>query len=172
MSTLVIIAHPNLEQSRINKTWMEYLKANTDVTIHNLYGEYPSETIDVAREQELVEQHDRIVFQYPLYWYSTPPLLKKWLDLVLTYGWAYGETGTKLHGKELQIALSTGSNTEAYSPSGYNKFTLEELLRPIEATSNLIGTKLLPYFILSGTMTISDEEVQASAVEYAKLITS
>ncbi|OBZ18067.1 general stress protein [Bacillus sp. FJAT-27264] len=172
MSTLVIVAHPNLEQSKINKYWQEYLKANTDVTVHNLYETYPSEVIDVEREQKLVEQHDRIVLQYPFYWYSTPPLLKKWFDSVLTYGWAYGENGNKLHGKELQIALSTGGPKEAYTPTGYNKFSLEELLRPIEATSNLIGTKLQPYFILNGAMTITDEEIQASAIQYAKLITT
>ncbi|WP_396125955.1 NAD(P)H-dependent oxidoreductase [Brevibacillus laterosporus] len=25
----------------------------------------------------------------PFYWYSSPPLLKKWLDDIFTHGWAY-----------------------------------------------------------------------------------
>jgi len=47
-------------------------------------------------------EHDRIVLQFPMYWYSMPPLLKKWLDDVLTYNFAYGSKGDKLKGKDLQ----------------------------------------------------------------------
>lgn len=172
MKTLVIVAHPNLEQSRINKRWVEELKGKSDVTIHDLYEAYPNEQIDVEREQQLLLEHDRIVFQFPFYWYSTPPLLKKWQDFVLTYGWAYGSDGVKLHGKELLLALSTGSPKENYQHSGMNKFTMEEFLRPLEATSNLIGTKLLPYFIQHGAMAISEEDLEVSAREYAKVVLS
>ncbi|MFM9278453.1 NAD(P)H-dependent oxidoreductase [Paenibacillus jiagnxiensis] len=171
MKTLVIVAHPHLAQSRINKRWVEELQGKPNVTVHNLYEEYPSEQIDVAREQQLLEEHDRIVLQFPFYWYSTPPLLKKWEDMVLAYGWAFGEGGTKLHGKELQLAVSTASPKENYQPEGLNKYTMEELLRPLEATSNLIGTKLKPYFILNGIRTVTDEELEASAREYAKVVT-
>lgn len=170
LKTLVIAGHPNLEQSRISKRWLEELRKHDAVTIHSLYEVYPDEQINVDQEQELLEQHDRIVLQFPLYWYSTPPLLKKWQDLVLTYGWAYGSSDTKLQGKELLLAISTGSELEYYQHDGRNKFTMEELLRPLEAVSNLIGTKLLPNFILHGTMTISEEELDQSAKEYAKVV--
>ncbi|WP_138495647.1 NAD(P)H-dependent oxidoreductase [Paenibacillus pinistramenti] len=172
MKTLVMVVHPNFEQSRANKRLVQELEGKSDVTIHNLYEAYPTEQIDVEREQQLLLEHDRIVFQFPFYWYSTPPLLKKWEDLVLTYGWAYGSGGVKLHGKELLLALTTGSPKESYQHGGMNKFTMEELLRPLEATSNLIGTKLLPYFIVNGAMAISDEALEAAAKEYAKTVLS
>jgi putative NADPH-quinone reductase len=172
MKTLVILTHPNFEQSIVNKRWIEALQGKPDVTIHSLYEAYPSEQIDVEREQQLMIEHDRIVLQFPFYWYSTPPLLKKWQDLVLTYGWAIGSEGVKLHGKELLLAVSTGSVKENYQPEGMNKYTVEELLRPLEATSNLIGTVLLPHFILHGTMGISEEDLEASAREYAKAVLS
>lgn len=172
MATLVIIAHPNLEQSRINKHWVEYLRANTDVTLHNLYDAYPSEIIDVAHEQLLLSTHDRIVFQYPLYWYSSPPLLKKWLDTVLTNGWAYGTNGNKLRGKEMLIAISTGAPQEAYQMGGRNKFTLKEILIPMEATANLIGMRMLPYFAINSARLVTDEELSQSAAAYAAIVTA
>ena len=89
MRTLIIVAHPHIEHSLINKCWTEELEQQpAQYAIHQLYKVYPDEQIDVQAEQRLVEQHDHIVFQFPLYWFSAPPLLKKWLDEVLTYGWA------------------------------------------------------------------------------------
>lgn len=91
MKTLIVVAHPNLNESKINKHWVNRLSGLTDTyTVHDLYATYPDWKIDVCKEQALVEAHDNIVFQFPVYWFSSPPLLKKWLDDVLTYGWAYG----------------------------------------------------------------------------------
>lgn len=170
MKTLVIVAHPNLAESRINKRWVEELEKHPEITVHNLYQEYPNEVIDVEREQALCLEHDRIVFQFPFYWYSAPSLLKKWQDAVLTYGWAYGSTGTALHGKEFVLATSTGGPKDAYQAGGYNKYSMSELLKPFEATSNLIGTKLLPAYILHGIFAVDDAALEASAEEYVKHI--
>ncbi|MCP3797217.1 NAD(P)H-dependent oxidoreductase [Paenibacillus sp. CH40] len=172
MSTLVIVVHPDLAQSRINKRWAQELKKQSDVTIHNLYEVYPDEQINVAQEQELLEQHDRIVLQFPFYWYSTPSLLKKWLDKVLTYGWAYGSEGGKLQGKELLIALSAASVEENYQHDGRNRYTIEELLRPLEATGHMIGVKLLPYFVQYGAAVLTDEQLEQSAQKYAQTVIS
>lgn len=127
MKTLVIVVHPNIASSRVNRRWSEELKKHPQITVHELYKEYPSGTIDVEREQSLLLEHDRIVWQFPFYWYSSPSLLKKWQDEVLTYGWAYGAKGDKLHGKELMIAISTGGPAVAYCAGGYNRFTIGEL---------------------------------------------
>lgn len=170
MKTLVIVVHPNLDQSNVNKAWAGALEGKTDITIHNLYAAYPNEQIDVEREQQLLLQHDRIVFQFPFYWYSTPSLLKKWQDLVLTYGWAYGTGGDKLHGKELQLAISTGGIEENYKHEGSNKYTMQEFLRPLEATSNLIGTVMLPYFVQHGAMGLTDEQLAISVERYVQTV--
>ncbi|WP_342417800.1 NAD(P)H-dependent oxidoreductase [Paenibacillus sp. FSL R10-2782] len=172
MSTLVIVVHPNLAESRINKRWVQELKKQSGVTIHNLYEVYPDEKINVAQEQELLEQHDRIVLQFPFYWYSTPSLLKKWEDEVLTYGWAFGSEGGKLEGKELLIALSAGSVEENYQHNGGNRYTIEELLRPLEATGHMVGTRLLPYFVQYGASVLTDEQLEQSAQKYAQTVTS
>ncbi|MGG4217960.1 NAD(P)H-dependent oxidoreductase [Paenibacillus jamilae] len=172
MSTLVIVVHPDLAESRINKRWMQELKKQSSVTVHNLYEVYPDEQINVANEQKLLEQHDRIVLQFPFYWYSSPPLLKKWLDKVLTYGWAYGSEGDKLQGKELLIALSAASVEENYQRDGRNRYTIEELLRPFESTSLMIGVKLLPYFVQYGAGALTDEQLEQSAQKYVQAVIS
>ena len=106
--TLVIVVHPTLSTSTINKAWSE--AACGHATLHFLYDAYPNgASFDIAAEQALIEAHDRIVFQFPLYWHAAPYLLKKWLDEVITYGWAYGEGGDKMEGKELAELLNPES---------------------------------------------------------------
>ena len=166
MKTLVIVTHPNIEASRVNKAWMEELQKQSDVTIHELYKAYPDENIDVSREQQLVEAHDRIIFQYPLFWYSTPALLKKWFDSVLQYGWAYGPDGSKTAGKEIGVAVSTYGSKESYQATGSNRFTLQEILRPIEATAHFISASYLPHFTLNDASNLTDERLAQSRIDY------
>ncbi|KON92538.1 NAD(P)H-dependent oxidoreductase [Rossellomorea marisflavi] len=170
MNVLVIAAHPRMNESIVNKAWVKRLEEEADVTVHDLYREYPDFQIDVTREQKLVEEHDRIVLQFPFYWYSAPALMKEWIDAVLTYGWAYGSGGTQLHGKELLIATSTGSPAEAYQAGGKNHYAMSELLKPFQATSNLIGTTFLPAFIEHGVRTLDEEGVARSAERLADYI--
>ncbi|WP_159881566.1 NAD(P)H-dependent oxidoreductase [Paenibacillus puerhi] len=172
MKTLVIVSHPNLTSSRINQAWVEALQKHDDLTIHQLYKAYPDETIDIAREQKLLEAHDRIIFQYPLYWYSTPPLLKKWFDVVLQYGWAYGPGGDNMQGKEIGAAISTYGSTASYQPGGANRFTIEEILRPIEALSHFISATYLPPFSFSDVSNVTDEQLEQSIIDYVNHIRS
>lgn len=165
---LVILAHPNLQASRINKRWAEEIQKYDNVTLHDLYQTYPDGNINVEREQQLLLEHDRIVLQFPFYWYSSPALLKQWQDVVLSYGFAYGSTGTKLHGKELLIAVSSGGGPDEYQAGGRNQYTLSELLRPFQATSNLIGTRYLPIFNLGDVYQATDEALEKNARAYVQ----
>lgn len=166
MKTLVLVFHPDLKGSRANSSLVEEMAKRANVTVHQVYEVYPDEKIDVANEQKLLAEHDRIILQFPFYWYSTPSLLKKWEDEVLTYGWAYGKNGNTLHGKELLVAVTTGAPDENYSSAGDFKYTVPELLRPLEATSNLIGTHYLPPYVLGGVNQQSDEQLERRAKEY------
>ncbi|AMQ72976.1 MULTISPECIES: NAD(P)H-dependent oxidoreductase [Bacillus amyloliquefaciens group] len=171
MKTLVIVIHPKLETSVVNKTWMNRLKQEKDITVHDLYGEYPNFIIDVEKEQQLLLDHERIVFQFPMYWYSSPALLKQWEDDVLTHGWAYGTGGTKLDGKELLLAISLGAQESDYQAGGEYNITISELIRPFQVTANYIGMRFLPAFTQYGTLHLSKEDVKNSAeklVDYLK----
>lgn len=79
MKILVNLFHPDIAQSTVNRRWAQELKENSQMTLNSQYERYPDWQIDVGREQALLLAHDRIVFQHPFYWYSSPPLMKKWL---------------------------------------------------------------------------------------------
>lgn len=171
MSTLVIIAHPDINNSTVNKKWREMLSEHEElVTIHELYPEYPHGKIDIEREQKLLEAHDRIIFQYPLYWYSSPPLLKQYLDDVFTYGWAYGSTGNALADKDFAIAVSIGSIPESYTKDGNVKYSVEELVSPMIATTRFVKANFAGIHKLYGALNITPSLVEENAKQYIEFI--
>jgi len=136
-----------------------------NVTFNDLYANYPDFLIDVRREQELCEMHDVLIFQHPFYWYSTPSIVKEWMDLVLEHGWAYGSTGTALHGKHCLQALTAGGDDSTYQKRGYNEFTIAELTAPFRATAKLCGMQWLPPFAVLGIHRGLAPEKRASYAE-------
>ncbi|MDN7597977.1 NAD(P)H-dependent oxidoreductase [Burkholderia multivorans] len=163
---LVIVAHPDLSQSRINAAWIAALQQAPAIAVHDLYGRFPDEAIDVQAEQQLLLAHDRIVLQFPFHWYNCPPLLKKWLDVVLEHGWAYGPGANALQGKQMSIAVSTWSKPEDYRKDGRYKRTMEELTSPFEVTALRVGMRYLPGFFLNGVGDIDDTQLAANAHAY------
>ena len=123
----------------------------------DLYAEYPSGDIDIDCEQQRLRDHDVVVFMFPLFWYSTPALLKEWQDLVLEYGFAYGTGGTALHGKQFLCAITAGGRESAYREQGYNHYSIRQLLRPLEQTATLCGMQYLPPYALFGSRTAVEE---------------
>ena len=141
------------------------------VTLIDLYAEYPDFQIDIDREQQRLLDHDIIIFLHPLYWYSTPAILKEWQDLVLEHDFAYGAKGTCLHGKIFMSALSAGGHEDAYRSKGYNNFTIRELLHPLEQTAMLCGMIYLPPFALFAARTAVDEgRIDAHLDDWVRLL--
>jgi glutathione-regulated potassium-efflux system ancillary protein KefG len=168
---LILFAHPVLERSRVNRRLIDAIRDIDGVTIRDLYEEYPTLSIDVKREQELLIEHDVIVFQHPFYWYSSPALLKEWQDLVLEHGWAYGKGGTHLRGKITLNAITTGGPQVAYAREGYNRFTIRELLAPWDQTAYLCGMKFLaPFAVHAALKVTSDADVTSARTEYRRLL--
>ena len=145
---LVLFAHPAQRGSEVNVPMIKVAEWVSGVTVVDLYAEYPVLDIDIDAEQDRLRDHDVIVFAFPMYWYSTPALLKEWQDQVLEYGFAYGSEGTELHGKIFFAATTTGGPETAYAQDGYNHFTVRQLFAPLEQTANLCGMTYLPPFIL------------------------
>ncbi|MDQ1914051.1 NAD(P)H-dependent oxidoreductase [Paenibacillus sp. GD4] len=170
MNIMVIAAHPALHQSRANKALIQELNKHADIHIRDLYLEYPTWQINVEKEQRMLLQCDRIVFQFPFYWYSCPPLLKKWFDDVLTFGWAFGPGGENLLGKEFMIATTTGGTEPCYRSGGENMYTISELLRPIERTLTKCNGTFLPAFVAYSVTQATDAELAHVAEKYAEII--
>lgn len=172
MKALVILAHPHLSKSRVNRALVSVANSIDGVTVNELYRLYPDFLIDVPREQKLLVEHDVIVLQHPFYWYSAPALLKEWMDAVLEYGFAYGEKGIHLKGKKFLSVISTGGALEAYRPDGTHFFSMTELLRPFEQTASLCGMNYEPPFLTHGVHHISDDELSAQSSRYRQLLLS
>jgi len=154
MHTLVLLSHPTLNRSKAHVRLFEAVRGLPDVEVRHLESLYPDGKLDLAAEKAAATRADRIVFQFPFYWYSTPPMLKQWQDEVLEFGWAYGPGGTHLRGKTLQLVLSTGGPQATYQADGYNRYEVKELLRPLEVTAGLIGMKFAEPLILWGVPNI------------------
>ncbi|MCJ7628441.1 MAG: NAD(P)H-dependent oxidoreductase [Longimicrobiales bacterium] len=167
---LVLFAHPAFQRSRVNRVLAAAARSVVGVTFHDLYEAYPDFDIDVAKEQELLLAHDFVVFQHPFFWYSTPAILKEWQDLVLEHGWAYGSEGTALRGKTLFNVISTGGREDAYQHEGHNRFTMRELLAPIEQTARLCGMHFLPPFVVHGTLRMTPDEMEGHSRDYGRLL--
>jgi putative NADPH-quinone reductase len=170
MKVLAIVAHPKLEGSRLHRPWAEALETSPNISVRPLYKFYPNWKIDVPSEQEALTIHDRIVLQFPFYLYGCPPLLKKWLDDVLAFRWAYGPGGSTLNGKELLIATSTGGPAESYQSGGYHKYTVDELLIPFRQIANLIGARYLRPYVRHRARSINDSEIATSAADYLRYV--
>jgi glutathione-regulated potassium-efflux system ancillary protein KefG len=74
--TLILLAHPTLSTSRVNTALADAITDLAHVTVRNLAQVRTRTGYDAVVEQHLVAEHDRIVMQFPWYWYAMPGLLK------------------------------------------------------------------------------------------------
>ena len=160
MKVLILFAHPAFQKSKANRIMVEGLTDKTGVTFHDLYQEYPELDIDIKREQALLQQHDVIVFQFPLFWYSTPALLKEWQDMVLEHGWAYGTKGKELKDKLFMCSITAGGPREAYQITGFHKHTINQLLSPLHQSASLCKMIPLPPFVVNSTHSIDLKDIK------------
>jgi glutathione-regulated potassium-efflux system ancillary protein KefG len=171
MKVLVLYAHPAQQHSRANVALAETARQTRDVSFVDLYATYPRFDLDVDKEQQRLLEHDAIVLQFPLMWYSTPSLLKEWQDLVLEYGFAYGENGDRLKGKLWLMAITAGSAQSSYGPKGHNILGLRQLLAPLEATARLCQMAFLPPYTLFEALKAPDiDSLSAHVGGYQKLL--
>ncbi|WP_018624556.1 NAD(P)H-dependent oxidoreductase [Kangiella aquimarina] len=169
---LILFAHPAYEQSVANRAMVSAIRELEGVTFNDLYEKYPDFFIDVEEEQRLLKEHQIIIFQHPFYWYSSPSLLKEWQDVVLDYGFAYGDGGYQLSGKSLMNAVTIGGSESSYGSTGFNHYPVEELLKPFEQTAIFCGMRYLKPFVLFDALALSDSELADEAHRYAQLIRS
>ena len=170
---LILFAHPSQERSEVNIHLFKSAQNMDNITVVDLYREYPTHRIDVDREQQRLRQHDVIIFLFPMYWYSTPAILKDWQDLVLEYDFAFGKHGDALQGKYFFCATTAGGAEHAYGSDGYNHYTVRELLRPLEQTANLCKMIYLAPFILYSARTAAETERLTEHIElWKKLLTT
>ena len=168
---LVYYAHPGEKYSRVNSKMAAVAKECSYVTYVDLYAEYPRFVIDVDKEQQRLLDHDIIIFQHPVFWYSTPAIVKEWFDLVLEYGFAYGTGGDKLKGKYMMNAVTAAGSKDAYSESGFQNFRLRTFFTPLEQTARLCQMSYLAPFVLYSSLAADeDKEIKEHIIAYKELL--
>ncbi|CCY12136.1 MULTISPECIES: NAD(P)H-dependent oxidoreductase [environmental samples] len=169
MKTLVVVGHPDLASSVVNKAWVEALRPyeGEQLKIHNL-GDVIREdgTFDLKSEQRLLEQYDRIVLQFPLYWYMPPAILKLWMDTVWAEGWAWGDCPHALEGKLIEAATSCGAPEVAFSQT-----PLSTYLSFVQGSAGFVKARGGDYFAFYGAEGEgSAERLKTNCKEYIKFI--
>ena len=94
MKTLVVIGHPDVATSSTQGFFKHAAKQEAGVTWYPLVAPF-----DRGAERALLWAADRIIFEFPLYWYSVPAVMKAWLDEVFDDD-LLGTAGDRLAGKD------------------------------------------------------------------------
>ncbi|MGX6994607.1 NAD(P)H-dependent oxidoreductase [Pediococcus acidilactici] len=164
MKTLVVVAHPKLASSTTQPFFKAAVEDFTTVTWHPLHAEF-----DVTQEQQLLTKHDRIIFQFPLYWYGAPGLLKNWLDQVLTVRFATGNRYA-LADKELGLVVTAGEAAADFQAGGAEQYTMSELMRPFEALAHKLRMRYLPVMAVHQFLYLTPEAQQRLLVRYQQYV--
>ncbi|SEF64373.1 NAD(P)H-dependent oxidoreductase [Bosea lathyri] len=166
--TLILLFHPHFERSRANRALAAAARSMPGTEVVDMQALYPDGQIDTDTEVRQLLSADRIVFQFPVQWYSTPPLLRAWQDAVLTrMFYIHPEAeGARLAGKPLLIAATAGNVPEAYAPQGQNLFPLRELLRPLQATAHRCKLDWAEPFLIYDAHKADEEALQAAGEHY------
>lgn len=159
VKSVINLFHPRFDESVVGRAWAD-AATSAGFEVRNLYNLYPDFQIDVAEEQRTAEAADAIVFQHPLHWYGAPPLMKKWVDDVLTYGWAYGGSNL-LAGKRWMQAVSIGGAASEYTTEGSRGYSAETFLIPWSRVAAFCGMEWENPFIWHGSDGASTEACQA-----------
>ncbi|TWW67624.1 NAD(P)H dehydrogenase [quinone] 1 [Takifugu flavidus] len=138
------VAVQELEQQgfRVLVSDLYAMKFRADATRDDIIGElknpelfqYGDETMsawredrlsdDIVAEQQKVAEANLIIFQFPLYWFSVPAILKGWFDRVLTQGFAFSLENMYDEGvfkdKKAMLSFSTGAIQTMFQPDGIN----------------------------------------------------
>lgn len=168
---LILFAHPRTDRSEVNIEMANAARSVEGVTLVDLYESYPSFEIDVELEQKRLIEHEIIILHHPVYWYSSPAILKEWQDLVLEYGFAYGSEGRALEGKIAFNAVTCGARREVYTKEGAYRHELRELFAPFEQTFLLCRMQYLgPFAIFAAGHAVEENRLEGHIADYKRLL--
>lgn len=166
MKTLVVIGHPDVATSSTQGFFKHAAKQEAGVTWYPLVAPF-----DRGAERALLWAADRIIFEFPLYWYSVPAVMKAWLDEVFDDD-LLGTAGDRLAGKELGLVVNTGRALKDFAPGQGQSFTLAELLRPLQALANETKMTYLTPLVVGQFAYLTERERQELLVNYRQYLTA
>lgn len=169
---LIILAHPTFDKSFANKTIIKELQnSELDIEIRNIHDLYPDYKIDANAEQQALLRHQTIVFQYPIYWYNMPAILKHWFDTVFEYQFAYGSKGDKLKNRNFVPSFTVGAPKSGYTTLGDHHFRIYEFCKNLEQTAYYAQMNYIDPIYFYGTSLAAgyiEDEIKNKAKDHAK----
>ncbi len=121
-------------------------------------------------EMDKLEWCDTLIFNFPLWWFGLPAILKGWVDKVFAMGFVYGNgKGVYENGifkdKTAFIIMTTGGPEQSYSQNGTNG-DMNNILFPIHhGMFYFVGMTVLPPFISWGPVRKSKIELEQEIEE-------
>lgn len=173
MKTLIILAHPNLANSRINKVLVQSIENEPSITVRDLYQLYPDFKIDTQKELEFLKTHDKLIYQFPLYNYGSPALLKEYQDAIFIAASSSDIATISLEifaNKVFGIFTSAGGPKEAYKTEGRYKKDIDDILVPFYLGAEYVKMKHKPAFCTYNVSQITDEEIKLATQDYKNAI--
>ncbi|MGX7108805.1 NAD(P)H-dependent oxidoreductase [Facklamia miroungae] len=171
MRVISYIAHDHLANSSSQQFLLASGKALTAIDYVDLTSEWHEKgSFKSSEELARLANYDRILFQFPLYWYQAPAILKIWMDQVFDDQLNIKQTQKILREKEFGIVLTVGSKRESFQPGERVGVTLSELLSPYYAWSNYFAMKYLPPFVISQFHYLTEAEKNNLLIDYVTYI--
>lgn len=167
LKTLVVVSHPEINNSQTQQFLMQGAKM-LDVVWHHVEG---LEEIDVDKEQKLLMEADRIIFQFPLYWYAAPAGLKDWEDKVLTRNFIYGDGNDNLMDKEFGIVVTTGMPLKDFQRGGSENITIDQIMAPLRAIADRAKMRVLPVFTIAQFQYLKENQQMQLLIDYQRYLT-
>jgi len=140
--------------------------------IEEIYAtEHSGFSSEIEAELEKLEWCDLMIWQFPLWWFGLPAVLKGWADRVLAMGRTYGsgrfyQDGV-FRGRQAMLSLTTGGPPAAYAKGGFNG-DIESILRPIQrGILEFVGFSVLRPHIVYGPAHSSGPEREEALAAYA-----
>lgn len=126
---------------------------------------------DILVEQEKVRRADLIIFQFPLWWYAVPAILKGWADRVLAKGFAYDDQHMfeygLLRGKRAMLSFTTGGTAAELMADRKHTGTVDEFMRPFAGgVLTFTGMQVLPPFISYAPASLDDNRRRSQILQY------
>ena len=157
---LVVYAHPYPARSRACAALLAAIEGRQGLEVRSLYELYPDFDIDGDAERAALERAKLVVWVHPMYWYSAPALMKHWLDHVLIKGWAHGDGGRALAGKDCLWVTTTGGDEKAFSPEGRHAHAFEAFEPAMKQTARYCGMNWLPPIAVRGSHGVPQEALR------------
>jgi NAD(P)H dehydrogenase (quinone) len=131
---------------------------------------------DIEAELRKLEACDLMVWQFPLWWFGLPAVLKGWVDRVFVMGRVYGggrvyERGV-FAGKRAMLSLTTGGPADAFRRDGFNG-DIDGILRPIHrGMLEFVGFDVMAPHVVYGPARMNDAQRRAELERFERRLST